>query len=147
MNTHCDIQQREYGINENPYQSSGIHANSGKVWPDTHDAEPIPEEDYRYEYKPVEQRVRRYELLNARILSGATHANITEYQPQDYRNSGERIDVVPGGTVQITISGSVVNWFDDCVDGNDRRDDDKHDANKSLEGFHANFSFSLIGYS
>lgn len=63
-----------------------------------------------------------------------------EYQPQYYRNGGEPVNDVPGGTVRTIIGGGVVNWLDYRLDSDYRRNDDKHNAYNALEGFHENFS-------
>ena len=110
--------------------------DSSKVLTDIANAEPIPEEDYRCKHESIEQRVRCYELLNACVLTGAAHADVAEYYPQYYGNQREWVDVVPCGTVRAICGGSVVNWFKDCLEGDYRRDDDKHNAYNSLEGFH-----------
>ena len=84
MHTHRTVQQRKCGIKENPNQRSGIVASTSKVRPNVADAEPVPEKDYSREHKPIEHRVRRYELLNARIRTRTTHADVTEYHTQYY---------------------------------------------------------------
>ena len=118
-------------------------ADPRKIWRDLHDTEPVPEEDDGCENEPVEQRVRRYELLDAWIRADTAQTNVAEYQPQDYWNGGEWVDVVPSGTVRTIISGGVVNRLKYCLDGNYRRNDDKYNPYKSLQAFHENFS--LLG--
>ena len=136
MNTHRAIQQRDCSIKDNPYQRSGVMANGSKVCSDAADAEPVPEKDYGYEQESIELRIRSYELLNACVRASTAHANVAEYYPQDYRNGREPVDIVPGRTVRAIFSGGVVNWLNYCLDGDYRRNDDKHNAYNSLESFH-----------
>ena len=110
--------------------------NGSKVCSDTADAEPVPEEYYGYEQESEELRIRRYKLLNACVRASATHTDVAEYQPQDYRNCREPVDIIPGRAVRAIFGRSVVNRFEYCLDGDYRRNDDKHNAYNSLEGFH-----------
>ena len=84
MSTHCTAQQRVYGVKDNPYQSSGIGTDSGKILPNAADAEPVPEEEYGCEQESVEYRVGSHKLWSARTVAGAAHANVAEYQSQYY---------------------------------------------------------------
>lgn len=81
VNTHRAIQQRDCRIKNNPDQRSGVMPNGSKVCSDAADAEPVPEEDYGYEQKSKELRIRSYKLLNACVCTSAAHANVAEYQP------------------------------------------------------------------
>ena len=84
MHTHCPVQQREYGIKENPNQRSGIMTDGSKVRPNAADAEPVPEEDYSREHESIEHYIPCYELLDARIRTSTAHANVAEYHAQYY---------------------------------------------------------------